>query len=1087
MYKKFNPEDYIDPLEIEYFPFLEQEQNLKNLRYGAIGQFHSPVANVGKNTVKNVGRVLRGTYYGALFFFNPMIVLLTQSRHILELGRFVARNDKEAILLKFKSSHIVPKEINYAIDLFNNGDVDRAISKLDDLDNELEKLNEIDDRINLLTVRAQFEAREGRFLVAAIDMISAATLVESSVTVSEHGEENTLAHISAKGKYYFCAVMFLRKYAFIHGVNEDLKSAFKRFGKKAEEFFNYEADYREKNGIHNTGFYDLKIFKLPKISFGKDTESATLNRILASNVKKLQYQIEALNDSSILLESIKNEIYKSSSDTMFLIDILESIDILINQKLSLSEDDLGAIKKFYSYCEKKIAKDMKSHLVLSECRFKVFIGEKVGALADCMTALDFCDEEEVDDVIYLFERMREQFSQDEQKEIVSYLLNHEKSNFINIKVRSYYLQMTGSETAQDDYLAKAFYPKDVEEFAGSINKIEYCQHYIRSGEEIIEIDTPSLRAILGAKFIKKHGEVNEPGLKRLNFKVLKNGKYHEHLPTRDLDGGAIEKKASLSETINDVCDFFYEIKGLESVRRRLDNERIKVGVFGVISTGKSTFINSLVGMELLGTDKRIATNIKTSIISGDRDCAEVLFLNGDKLVVKLDEVSGYTTEQENSYNNKEVERVIIYLKNLDIPPDIEIVDIPGMGAYEEGHEFHVRSVESELDEVDCVLMLVLPDDALDLHATNFIKKAVNEKKVPFLLLVNKSEDIGLDDREDLEENIIEKLSRHEIDIDSLGFYFVSSTMALGGKLKCNDTMDYFAMTSEDCIGESGIPEVENKLYKELSPLIKKKKQLSILSRTLFELTSSKKLDECTLKDSVSSLEGEGSELREELNRLEKLSHQISSPIMFSTLSNDLVQRFSLIDSRALIHKTNFDKDSISALSSNSEVYETLYGPIYNTYLVKRAEYIDTFYEEIKNMISIEIDRIKLKSRSFLDEDYSHIEELNENAITRGSSAKAGNFFTRTFRKDRVIEQTSKVIIEEIIEKDKKSYIRLIDEEISNYAKLFHLLEDRVDSIKKTQGMNESELESLIEEMNLSINKKNQTIRILMEIRDELCI
>jgi GTPase Era involved in 16S rRNA processing len=1087
MYKKFDSKEYIDPQEIELFPFLEEDRSLGDLRYGAIGEYTSQVSNVGKNTAKNVGKVLRGVYYGALFFYNPMIVLLTQSRHILDIGRFIARNDKDSILLKFKSSHIVPKEINYAIDLFNSGECDRAITRLDALDNELEKLNEVDDRINLLTVRAQFEAREGRFLVAALDMIAAATLVESSVAISEEQEDQKLAHISAKGKYYFCAIMFLRKYAFIHGINDDLISAFKRFGKKAQEFFEYEADYREKNGLHNTGFYDLKFFKLPKLSFGQDLESAALNRVLASNVQKLQLQIDSLTDKNLLLHSIHNDEYKNNSESMFLVDILESIDLLVNDNTELSGEDICAIERFYNFCQKKIAKDLRTQLILSSCRFNLYVGKKSEAFASCMDVLDSCSIEEVDDVIYLFEKIRSNFSREEQIEIINYLIAHEKFKYVKKEVRAFYNQVLGLD-GESDYTAKAFYPKSEDEFIKSISRVEHKNHYIRSGSSVFEVDASTLRALLGSRFIAAQENTYNAQLKRINYSYLKNPRYLEGVKLEESVNFEFDKKTSVNEVLEDICDRFYDVKGLESVRIRLRNQRIKVGVFGAISVGKSTFINALLGLEALGTDKKIATNVKTSIIKGDLDCAEVFFTDESKKTIKISEVPKYTTEQFNSYNKEQVDRVLVYLKDIMIPENVEIIDIPGMGAYEEEeHDFHVRSVESELDEVDCVLMLALPAEALNVHEVSFIKRAVNEKKVPFLLLVNRADDIGEDDREDLEESILEKLKRHEIEVNNLGFHFVSSIQALAGKIEDEDQLEYFSMEAQDCIEESGILSIEEIIYEELSPLIRKQKKKSILERTLYELGCSRDGEKLIVRDSLKSLEGDDEDLREEYKKLDKLIHQISSPVYFNSIAQDLIKRFELIDSGALIHKAKIDTKNVGLMSSNAEVYEAIYGPVYNEYMLQRAELVDNDFEEVKQMISIEIDRVKLKTKSFHEVDFAHVSELEKNAQALGTSAKAGNFFSRIINKQKVLEETSRTILEEIVEKDKKSYIRLLEEEISKYSTCFNHLSERTECLKKTLEMNELELKSLINELNISIKNKNKAINFLMELKDELCI
>lgn len=1085
LYKKFNSNEFVDPLKVEYFPFVEQKRCLSDIRYNSVTSNYSAVQNVGTQTISTISKASRGIYYSSLFFVNPMIVLLTQSRHILEIGRFFARNDKESILLKFQSSHIVPKKINYAIDLFNSGEVDRAIKILNELDTELEKLNETDERINLITIRAQFEAREGRFLLAAFDMIVAASLVESTVTVSETLEAGEVSHINAKGKYYYSAVMLLRKYIYMYGVNDDLVSAFKRFSEKAQAFFEYEANYRERNGIHVTGFYDLKVVKIPKISLGKDSKSVDLNRLLASNIEKLQCQIDDCSDVGNLLNAIKTKEYKKNPDEIYIVDILESIDMVIEKEFSVLDGDIEAIRDFYNFCFNKLDISIKEQISLSQCRFKLFINDSDGALSDFFDAYESSDCEEINDVMFLFEKIRANFKLDIQKDMMNKVLQHENAQHIQPNIVSFYRQLVGIGADTDDYLVKSFYPTSDLDFANSVGRIESGEHHIRYNNEIIQIDTLSLRALLGMRQYHVSENRSDASIQRIDFSILTSDKYKKYLPEGVAREFKLEKSSSLNETIRDVCELFYNIEGLGDVRKRIERDKIKLGVFGVISVGKSTFVNALISNKILGVDKRIATNVKTSIVAGDRDCAEIIYSNGDREFVDLSNVTNYTTEQKNPCNTLKVERVVVQLRDISIPLGVEIVDIPGMGAYEHEHEFHLRGVESELGEVDCVLMLVQPDDALDTHTINFIKQAVNEKRIPFLLLVNKSEDISQDDKEDIRESIYKKFEAHMVETSNLGFYFISSEMALGGRLSDDDILDYFTMGSSECIAESGFLEVEKKLFENIVPYLKKQKQVSILERAVFELEISKNSDEHLVQDSLSILELEDGQLYDDYVRLEKLLHQIDSPIKFHSLGNDLLQRFDLIEPEVLIHQISFDRDKVSAFSSNMEVYNVLHEPIYNSYLIQRNKYIDIFYEDVKTMINIEIDRVNLKSKIFHADDFSHIGELNCNFDSLASSSKIGNFFSRILNKDNVIKEAARIIIGEIIEKDKNSYSRLLNEEISRYAYFYRLVESRVETLKETMVMNEHELKALIDQLNSAITKKRLALEMLRGVKDEL--
>jgi small GTP-binding protein len=1087
MYKKFDENTFIEPAQIEYFPFAEKSQNeFKNIKANFV---HSAgeINSGGKNTVKNVSKVLRAAYYVPLLMINPTLVLLTQSKHLLDIGRFLSRNDKEGILLKFKASHIVPREINHAIELYNNGSIDKAIERLNNLDNQLEGIDNADERISLLGIKAQFKAAKGAFLSAAIDMIVAATLSDAASTTSQNVDEKKVAHLSTKGQYYYSAIMLLRKYAFVHGINDDLIETIKEVAVKSELFFAKEAEYREKAGIHRTGYIDLKIAKLPTFSLGSDNKSAVLNRMVASNIRKLLYQIENRNNSELLLEYINNESYKDTNDEMILLDTLESIDLIINDNLELTSSDIKEIEKFYKYSRKTFSNELKSHYLMSLCRFHLYIGNKAKALAECMDALEYCNQSEVSDIVLLFEKVRGDFTKDEQIEIITFILNHKNSQYASSQILSYYKQLVGLDSYEDDHVSKSFHPKTSDQFQESLIKIENGQYHVKADNQIYEVNAKELRALLAVKHYSETDKKDLNIFKRIDTEVLGHSKYKEILPEVVSSNEIIDKALSFKDNIINVCDHFSELPSLKSIKKRTMNSSIKVGVFGIISTGKSTFINSLVGLDVLGTNKKVATNVRTSVLSGDIDAAEIEFLDGKKKVVNMDEIAKYTTEQGNKNNNQNIARVRISLKDCNLPKDIEIVDIPGMGAYEEEHEFHVRSVEDEIAQVDCAILIVNPEDGLNIHELDFVKKAVNEKKIPFLLIVNKIEDRDQDDLEDLEEDLIQKMKRNEINTNSLGMHFLSAKMALAGILHDEDELGYFELDKDDALEASGILKLRKELFETLNDEIKKAKNASILKRLVHDLELRKDENSQEKRSAHDALNGEDEKLRNELNQLEKLHHNLVSPLKFESNKNSLVDRFNLIDHKALIHKVNINVSDISRFSGNEEIYNGIKPSIVTVYEISRTEKIEPIYQEITRTIQDSIDQINLKSRRSYENNLNYLAELKENVTALESKGKTSikGFIKKIINKDNAIFDLADLIVGQLIDQDIKTYTRNIDQSLLEYSSLYDSLKNRIETLNKTISMNKDELENYISNLNKSTEKINKTLELLSEIQNDM--
>ncbi len=118
-------------------------------------------------------------------------------------------------------------------------------------------------------------------------------------------------------------------------------------------------------------------------------------------------------------------------------------------------------------------------------------------------------------------------------------------------------------------------------------------------------------------------------------------------------------------------DFTVLKKDMEIVRRRSYDKFLYLGVIGSFSSGKSTFINSLIGKNILPTKAIQGTTVAASILKrSDEDDLEIKYLNGKLVRYSLD-----AEYMENNYAGKLVEnivpvkesvfkRIIIFFKRL---------------------------------------------------------------------------------------------------------------------------------------------------------------------------------------------------------------------------------------------------------------------------------------------------------------------------------------------------------------------------------------------------------------------------------------
>jgi GTP-binding protein EngB required for normal cell division len=123
------------------------------------------------------------------------------------------------------------------------------------------------------------------------------------------------------------------------------------------------------------------------------------------------------------------------------------------------------------------------------------------------------------------------------------------------------------------------------------------------------------------------------------------------------------------------------IPQIEALSRSLPERHVvSVAVVGRFKAGKSSFLNQLIGRDILPVDVLPATSVITHISFGEADRATVRFFGGREEEVALDGLSDYVTEAGNPENVKQVAVVDIELASLEAFRTVRFVDTPGLGS-----------------------------------------------------------------------------------------------------------------------------------------------------------------------------------------------------------------------------------------------------------------------------------------------------------------------------------------------------------------------------------------------------------------------
>jgi len=124
------------------------------------------------------------------------------------------------------------------------------------------------------------------------------------------------------------------------------------------------------------------------------------------------------------------------------------------------------------------------------------------------------------------------------------------------------------------------------------------------------------------------------------------------------------------------------IPQISALSRSLPEERpvVNVAVVGRFKAGKSSFLNQILGREILPVDVLPATSVITQVSYGPVDRATVRYVDGRSQEIAGEELPEYATETNNPENVKHVAVIDIELAALASFRAVRFVDTPGLGS-----------------------------------------------------------------------------------------------------------------------------------------------------------------------------------------------------------------------------------------------------------------------------------------------------------------------------------------------------------------------------------------------------------------------
>ncbi|MGO9311450.1 MAG: dynamin family protein [Syntrophobacteraceae bacterium] len=264
--------------------------------------------------------------------------------------------------------------------------------------------------------------------------------------------------------------------------------------------------------------------------------------------------------------------------------------------------------------------------------------------------------------------------------------------------------------------------------------------------------------------------------------------------------------AQLDATVRDITS-----KSLGETRTKLEEEAFNLVVLGQFKRGKSTFINALLGENILPTAIVPLTSVVTILRYGPKLKVEVKYLDGRLEEIDLVGLPAFITERENPQNKKEVKEVTVFYPSQYLKGGVQIIDTPGAGSV---YSHNTEAAYAYLPYADAGIFIVSVDPPLSRSEHQFLKD-VREFVGKIFFVLNKIDQVSeSDQKESLEftTSVIEE----EVGAGKVRIYPLSARLALDGKRAGDDVL----------LERSLLPEFEKKL---LDFLAREKGRVFLLS------------------------------------------------------------------------------------------------------------------------------------------------------------------------------------------------------------------------------------------------------------------
>jgi len=205
-------------------------------------------------------------------------------------------------------------------------------------------------------------------------------------------------------------------------------------------------------------------------------------------------------------------------------------------------------------------------------------------------------------------------------------------------------------------------------------------------------------------------------------------------------GGVLEERQSIERAMALLLSVCGREAGknalldkLLTLQQKLTSNRFHLAVLGQMKRGKSSFVNALLGAEILPTGVLPVTAAITEIKYGARPAATITYTTGQSEAIPITKLADYITEAGNPGNKKQVGAVEVSYPSCLLQAGIVLIDTPGIGST---HTHNTRTTEGYLEKIDAAIVVLSMDPPITQAESEFLAHVKGD--IPrFFFVLNK--------------------------------------------------------------------------------------------------------------------------------------------------------------------------------------------------------------------------------------------------------------------------------------------------------------------------------------------------------------